>query len=780
MKQLFKFGLKDGKLYSVVGLPFADARSIGLEGVTGRLLLGGNTRDVYIAKHKLSKPEDPVTWRLLSKSLTPHHSETMAVFNDNAFYEQRFGRGIFKHTISFPDVGQGNLIYASDDSMGVSVGYGTIWAVDNISDEIVGIDGTALGQTTTCSSTYLSSIATDFYSVYPNNKDVYRIYATDYLGRRLHRATLNIATNTLYDYVYYENIFDVDNPYGVGIDGHNNVWCFGQGTSTITKIYRLEDGTTFPIGGNCRYPTCRLNDYVVSQNSAFNDRIIEWFLLRAPELMEEYAQRAYYALLVDHVESESAINPSCTRYYAGKTVIGFTREEKIQNVEDWNRTFGSDLDNCQGRRVFPNYDGASVSNVGDKYTTVTPLTLMSPPKALSDFTGKVAIDSTTLITEMMRTDNPEDVYESESSSSSVMNNTYYPNRYRTYVSNCKSLSAINNPMAGTEAGMIYLGYFDVSYNASTESVHEPKHIEIGGLCRNVVNNGMIYCNNAGKLFSMGVGGISLTLNLPHAIHNGIYNELADGNGGLIKDKLIWAVNMGDAYITQPGLYAAFTPSGLEFTSWSHLSKTTVLDTSINISENADFTLDFVWNKNGLLDDVPDVNVAIFLNGELKSWSSGLIGDDALENLYSRKDSTPQQKDGTPKHADFCLMGNQSRLLTLDGVIRRIETYTARPSSSSETSSDGSLSSSSQSQDRIGRASASLPMSFTGTREHVAIIKDVKFGTVVSQTTDLRLTKESGSFLHRYGEDRGQSIEANVVFPNAGIDLPPGFDLVFKL
>jgi hypothetical protein len=776
-QQLFKFGLKNGKLYSVTGLPFSpikdpDARSIGLEGATGRLLLGGNTQDIYIAKHKLSNPEEPITWRLISRSPTNKYSETMALFNDNIFYEQRSGDGVYKHEIAFPSIHTGSLIYPSVDSVGIAVeSYGTVWVVDNSLNEIVGIDGDGIGQSIACSSTYLSGIATDFYHTSPNYKIRYRVFAADYLGKRVHRATYDLASNTLLDYSYYENIFDDDNPYGVGIDGFNNAWCFGMGTSSIVKIYRVENSSVFPFGGNCRYPTCKLEDYEGYQNVMFNDLAIEWFLLRDPELMSAHAKMAYYALLVDYVENEVAVNPSYTRYFGGKTISGFTRLEKIQNVQDWNRTFGSDLNNCQGRKMFINYESAPASNLGDRYTSVAPLTYMSPPNALSDFTGKVAIDSTVLMVDMQRTEDPEHVHVLESSSSSVVENIYYPHRHRTYVSNCRSLSAINNPMAGSDTGMIYSGHFDVCYDAY-EYDRSDKHIEQGGLRRNIVNNGIILCDNASKLFSMGVGGVSLTLCLPHAITNGVYETLTGEQQSLIKDKLMWAVNMGDMYITQPGLYAAFTPDGIEFTSWSHLSKTTIVDTSINVPENTDFTIDFVWNKDGLFDEIPNADIAIFLDGELKSWGSGEIGDDSFDELYKRANDTP-------KHAEFCLMGNKSRLLTLDGIIRRIETYTS-PRLSSSSSSQDSLSSSSQSHELIGRGIASLPLSFWSSKEPVVNIKDVKFGTVVTQTTDLGLTRESGSFMHRFGEDKGRGLKTDVVLPELGIDLPPGFDLVFKL
>lgn len=360
-------------------------------------------------------------------------------------------------------------------------------------------------------------------------------------------------------------------------------------------------------------------------------------------------------------------------------------------------------------------------------------------------------------------------YPSSSSISSIStssissSSSQVPSKKTTYLSNCKSPLSITTPMAGINANMCYFGSFDTS-----DPTTVTEHIEIGGLVNNKINKGIIYCPNANKLFYMKAGGVSLTMSLPYNIENGIYDEVKGSTESLIKDKLIWGVNLGDAYITSPGLYASLTPYGIEFTIWSSLSKASIVDVSTSVLANTDFTIDFAWNKNGVLEDIPSANMAIFVNGELTSWGSCLIGNDSFDSIY-------KYSNGDSKSAGFCLMGNKSRLLSLEGTLRRIETYTSRSffASSSEPSS-------SSISYVIKKSNISLPISFYGVREPIVKIKDIVFNTVITKDIDIGLSQESGAFRNKFGNDDGVEINPNIVLPEPPIDLPPGFEIVRRV
>jgi len=209
--------------------------------------------------------------------------------------------------------------------------------------------------------------------------------------------------------------------------------------------------------------------------------------------------------------------------------------------------------------------------------------------------------------------------------------------------------------------MGYIGYFDKS-----EPTIFSKHIEKHGLVRNNANKGMVFCQNAGKLFYMKAGGVSLTLSLPYNITNGIYEPLMGNVNCVVKDMLMWGVNVGELYITPPGLYAAFTPYGIEFTLWSSKGRFSIIDTITTIAKNTDFTIDFAWNKHGVLTSF-DANMVLFCNNVLTAWEKCLIGNDNLSYLYKIGDKI--------KGANFCLMGNLFKKIGLEGTVRRIETYT---------------------------------------------------------------------------------------------------------
>jgi hypothetical protein len=345
-------------------------------------------------------------------------------------------------------------------------------------------------------------------------------------------------------------------------------------------------------------------------------------------------------------------------------------------------------------------------------------------------------------------------------SSSTVEEHIYPIKNTTYLSTCQDENSIINPSLGWDVNMGYVGYFDKS-----EPTIISNHIEKHGLIRNNLNKGTIFCQNASKLFYMKAGGVSLTLSLPYDINNGIYDPLVGITNCTIQDMFIWGVNVGELYITPPGIYAAFTPYGMEFTIWSSKGRFSITDTTTTIIKNTDFTIDFAWNKNGVLTNF-DANMVLFLNGVLTAWGKCPIANDNLNYLY--------KKENKIKGANFCLMGNLFKKIGLEGTIRRIEIYTTFPkthlSSSSSTSSD-------QSYNMI-RSYIELPFSFTALNENVVRLKDINFHTIIRKKIDISSTKDYGNFINKYETDSGLLVVDKT--PNVSKDLPPGFEEVYQV
>ena len=369
---------------------------------------------------------------------------------------------------------------------------------------------------------------------------------------------------------------------------------------------------------------------------------------------------------------------------------------------------------------------------------------------------------------------------SNSSISSSVVEHIYPIKNLTYLSTCSDENSIINPSVGWDAKMGLIGYFNKS-----EPTVITQHIEKHGLIRNNLNKGTIFCQDAGKLFYMKAGGVSLTLALPYDIHNGIYDPLLNNADCVIQDNLIWGVNVGEAYINPPGIYAAFTPYGIEFTIWSSKGRFSIIDTTTTVSKNTDFTMDFAWNRDGVLTNL-DANVVLFCNDILTAWAQCPIGKDNFSQLYV--------KNGQIKGANFCLMGNLFKKIGLEGTVRRIETYTtsakspplSSSSSASSTSPSTYYSFSTQGYDssassqayNVIRSRISLPFSFAAISENVVKIKDVNFHTVMRKNIDISSTKNYGNFINKNELDSG-AIVINQT-PNVSRDLPPGFEEVKEL
>ena len=270
---------------------------------------------------------------------------------------------------------------------------------------------------------------------------------------------------------------------------------------------------------------------------------------------------------------------------------------------------------------------------------------------------------------------------SKSSSSTLLSSTssssYYKNlpiNLASYVSTCKNMSDITNPATGTEARMMVRGYF----NEKTFPEY-PDLTIMGGLVRTSANGGWLDCKDASKLFSMNYGMVRITLNAPHEIKNGIYEALAGKTLSASPDMVIFSVNPGDSYISPPGIYAALTPEGIEFTVWSDGSKVKIVDSATTIDPETDVIIAFAWDySRKMLVDSQRVSVAIFVDGVATATSDDPIVPGQFDNLFSFGQTilgSPSSATEEPYQARFSLGDIPSGKNGLVGIaIRRIEIY----------------------------------------------------------------------------------------------------------
>ncbi len=139
----------------------------------------------------------------------------------------------------------------------------------------------------------------------------------------------------------------------VGIDGENNIW--GLGANRVI-VYRMPFSTTFPTGGECRYPSITLEE---QPYSTVNIPQIEWFLLLDSGYVDTnvtavgilnntitanynndiYTAHTAWWSLVDNKRFE--INPSGTF----PTLNGFDVDRKTSGISNFTRNYGIRMKN---------------------------------------------------------------------------------------------------------------------------------------------------------------------------------------------------------------------------------------------------------------------------------------------------------------------------------------------------------------------------------------------------------------------------------------------------
>jgi len=284
------------------------------------------------------------------------------------------------------------------------------------------------------------------------------------------------------------------------------------------------------------------------------------------------------------------------------------------------------------------------------------------------------------------------------------------------------------------------------------------HLEKGSLLKTSANRAMMVCDNAGNLFSAGAGSVSVRLSLPHAIAQGVYEPLAGGVGRTLTDLVIWGANFGDMYITQPGLYAAFTPAGIEFTVWTSTGKHSIVDITSNAEAGKDIVLEFIWDYLGRA--YQGSTMALYINGTLSAYGNGQLANEALSGLYTA--------DGKAINANFCVMDSPSRKNSLNGVIRRLETY-RRPGAIPSGATGRGLRT-----PLANRGLSTLDFTFVGSSGAQVELSEPEFDIVIPKEVNLHSVGPTGASRHVYGRDVGE-LEESQALPETPEDLPLGFE-----
>jgi len=256
--------------------------------------------------------------------------------------------------------------------------------------------------------------------------------------------------------------------------------------------------------------------------------------------------------------------------------------------------------------------------------------------------------------------------------SSTSTSSEYEDFDLTYYSECNAIDSINNPVIGSNVGMRFGGFFDVD----------------SGLVKTNNNQGMIYCSDSSQIFSMGSGKVSITIAFPSYIHGGIYEPIRFDNGE-IDEYLLWGANLGQYDLTCPGLYAALTPKGIEFTIWSSWGRLTIRDNTSNVEANTNIVIEFIWDQDKIFGNT---TMGIKVDGTYTALGDVPIIDNSL------------------KEVPFYCLGTYAKLNNLSCTVSNLSIYGKGFSDKSTTSFSYSSESTDHSSDEFSTSSSSTSLS----------------------------------------------------------------------
>jgi len=168
----------------------------------------------------------------------------------------------------------------------------------------------------------------------------------------------------------------------------------------------------------------------------------------------------------------------------------------------------------------------------------------------------------------------------------------------TYYSEFNNLKSISRPIIGSNSLFYYSGGLNFKKNKNGQSY----------LLRNGINNGKVVCDDAGPLLNSKKGKVIFDLQLPSNIEGGV---LISNNN---VEYLLFGINSGLQDISYPSIYAKFTSQGIKFGIWNKNGHFYIIDDESTIPKNQRFTIEFVWENEGLNDRV-NFTMGIKINGK---------------------------------------------------------------------------------------------------------------------------------------------------------------------
>ena len=203
----------------------------------------------------------------------------------------------------------------------------------------------------------------------------------------------------------------------------------------------------------------------------------------------------------------------------------------------------------------------------------------------------------------------------------------------TYYNDFADINSINNPLVDNSVQMQFKGFF---YKNWTRNGIDFDNVGYG-LKKTVNDQGFIYCSDSSKLFSMSSGYVGMLISFPYSFVDGVYQTLINDTQTL-NEYILWGVNIGQYQNAQPGLYAALTPRGIEFTVWTSRAQSTLRDELLTENANTDIFFEFMW-QTPQLDDYM-VRAILKINGVYSALSNIPIEEDDIKGLSFCALNTP--------------------------------------------------------------------------------------------------------------------------------------------
>ncbi len=142
-------------------------------------------------------------------------------------------------------------------------------------------------------------------------------------------------------------------------------------------------------------------------------------------------------------------------------------------------------------------------------------------------------------------------------------------------------------------------------------------------------DGRILSTDSSAILSLSEGAVEIYLSLPGSLYKGVY--VACDNEKYFTDYLIFAINPVGHFISPPGMYAALTPSGIEFTIWTSSGKVTIVDTATSLPSNSPFVISFCWDVSGSKLGA-EAKLAIFVNSVPSASSNSIMTSNSLSGV----------------------------------------------------------------------------------------------------------------------------------------------------